>query len=80
MNETAEVGKREAELIAARRNNLAALLSRGADPFAQTRYDVTAHAEPDHFIHVQLGPYANRKDAEAMRNRLQADGYQPYIK
>ena len=43
-------------------------------------YDVTAHAEPDHFIHVQLGPYANRKDAEAMRNRLQADGYQPYIK
>ena len=44
MNETAEVGKREAELIAARRNNLAALVSRGADPFAQTRYDVTAHA------------------------------------
>jgi hypothetical protein len=43
-------------------------------------YAVTAHPEADRFIHVQLGPYANRRDAEAMRNRLQADGYQPYIK
>jgi hypothetical protein len=43
-------------------------------------YEVTAHPEADRFIHVQLGPYANRRDAEAMRNRLQADGYQPYIK
>lgn len=43
-------------------------------------YAVSAHAEPDHFIHVQVGPYANRKDAEAMRNRLSADGYQPFIK
>ena len=39
-----EVGKREAELIAARRNNLAALRERGIDPFRATRFDVTAHA------------------------------------
>jgi lysyl-tRNA synthetase class 2 len=39
-----DVGKREAELIAARRANLAALRSAGVDPFAATRYEVTAHA------------------------------------
>jgi lysyl-tRNA synthetase class 2 len=39
-----DLGKREAELIAARRNNLAALVSHGIDPFRATRYDVTAHA------------------------------------
>jgi lysyl-tRNA synthetase class 2 len=39
-----DYGKREAELIAARRNNLAALRERGIDPFAATRFDVTAHA------------------------------------
>ena len=39
-----ELGKREAELIAARRANLAALRSRGVDPFAATAYPVTAHA------------------------------------
>jgi lysyl-tRNA synthetase class 2 len=39
-----DIGKREAELRAARRVNLAALRERGADPFRETRYDVTAHA------------------------------------
>jgi lysyl-tRNA synthetase class 2 len=39
-----DVGKREAELKAARRTNLAALRERNADPFLTTRYDVTAHA------------------------------------
>ncbi|MDP9017389.1 MAG: lysine--tRNA ligase [Candidatus Eremiobacteraeota bacterium] len=39
-----ELGKSEAALIAARRNNLAALRSRGHDPFTQTRYDVTISA------------------------------------
>jgi lysyl-tRNA synthetase class 2 len=32
------------DLVAARRARLAALRERGADPFAATRYDVTAHA------------------------------------
>jgi lysyl-tRNA synthetase class 2 len=37
-----DLGKTEATLVAARRENLAALRSRGNDPFAQTRYDVDA--------------------------------------
>jgi lysyl-tRNA synthetase class 2 len=39
-----DLGRREAELREARRANLAAMRARGADPFAETRYDVTAHA------------------------------------
>ena len=39
-----DLGKTEATLVAARRENLAALRSRGRDPFAQTRYDVDATA------------------------------------
>ncbi|MDQ6826074.1 MAG: lysine--tRNA ligase [Candidatus Eremiobacteraeota bacterium] len=38
------LGKREADLIAARRKNLAVLRSRGNDPFAQTQYQVDIHA------------------------------------
>ena len=40
MSEQEELGKTEAALVAARRENLAALRSRGHDPFAQTRYPV----------------------------------------
>lgn len=40
-----ELGKTEAALIAARRENLAALRSRGRDPFAQRRCAVEATAE-----------------------------------
>ncbi|MGZ3498308.1 MAG: lysine--tRNA ligase [Vulcanimicrobiaceae bacterium] len=40
MNE--ELGKSEAQLVAARRENLAALRSRGNDPFAQTRFETDA--------------------------------------
>ncbi|MBD5634347.1 MAG: lysine--tRNA ligase [Candidatus Eremiobacteraeota bacterium] len=39
-----DVGRREAELRAARRANLALHRERGAGPFGATRYDVTAHA------------------------------------
>jgi lysyl-tRNA synthetase, class II len=39
-----ELGKTEASLVAARRENLAALRSRGSDPFAQRRFDVDATA------------------------------------
>ncbi len=39
-----EFGKTEAALVAARRENLAALRSRGKDPFAQRRADVDATA------------------------------------
>jgi len=40
-----DFGKTEAALVAARRDHLAALRSRGNDPFAQTRFDVEATAE-----------------------------------
>ncbi len=43
-SDEAERGRRETELREARRANLAALRARGSDPFAATRYDVTAHA------------------------------------
>jgi lysyl-tRNA synthetase class 2 len=43
-DDASEPGRREAELRAARRSNLAALRERGVDPFLATRYDVTAHA------------------------------------
>ncbi|MGD0415644.1 MAG: SPOR domain-containing protein [Terriglobales bacterium] len=34
----------------------------------------------DKFYHVQVGPYAELKDAEAMRTRLISDGYNPIVK
>jgi lysyl-tRNA synthetase class 2 len=43
--EPEELGKTEAALVAARREHLAALRSRGKDPFAQRRYPVDATAQ-----------------------------------
>jgi lysyl-tRNA synthetase class 2 len=40
-----EFGKTEASLVAARRENLAALRSRGSDPFEQRRFEVDATAD-----------------------------------
>jgi DedD protein len=34
----------------------------------------------DKFFHVQVGPFSDIKDAEAMRTRLIADGYSPILK
>ena len=34
----------------------------------------------DRFHHVQVGPYAELKDAEVMRARLVSDGYNPIVK
>lgn len=59
----ADLGKREAELIAARRANLAALRSQGVDPFAATRFDVDAHAADLALRYGGLGP-EERADAE----------------
>ncbi len=36
--------------------------------------------ESDRLIHVQVGPFANRKDADAMRQRLLGDGYNAIVK
>jgi DedD protein len=39
-------------------------------------YPVSVRRVPqDKLFHVQIGPYATKKDADAMRQHLQADGY-----
>jgi cell division septation protein DedD len=39
-------------------------------------YAVAVRREPqDKLFHVQIGPFGNKKEADAMRQRLQADGY-----
>ena len=44
-------------------------------------YNVAIRLEPqDKLLHVQVGPFASKKDAEAMRQRLLADGYNAIVK
>jgi len=44
-------------------------------------YAVVARQEPqDSLIHIQIGPFSNRADANAMRQRLLADGYNAIVK
>ena len=38
------------------------------------------NASVDKFYHVQVGPYGDLKEAEAMRARLIGDGYNPIVK
>jgi DedD protein len=39
-----------------------------------------ANAPSDKLFHVQVGPYTDIKDAEAMRTKLVSDGYNPIVK
>jgi len=41
---------------------------------------VATQSTTDKFFHVQVGPYTDLKDAEAMRTRLIQDGYSPILK
>jgi DedD protein len=44
-------------------------------------YSVNERTEPqDKLFHIQVGPFATKKDAEAMRQRLLADGYNAILK
>jgi cell division septation protein DedD len=44
-------------------------------------YDVAVRHEPqDKLLHIQLGPFPNRKDADDMRKRLLSDGYNAIVK
>lgn len=44
-------------------------------------YTVAVRHEPqDKLLHIQLGPFPTRKDADAMRVRLTADGYNAIVK
>jgi DedD protein len=40
----------------------------------------TNNSSTDKYYHVQVGPYADFKEADAMRSRLVADGYNPIVK
>lgn len=40
----------------------------------------SASTASDKLFHVQVGPYAEIKDAEAMRTKLVSDGYNPILK
>ena len=40
----------------------------------------TRSGDSDSLIHVQVGPFANKKDAEAMRQKLLGDGYNAILK
>lgn len=52
---------------------MAALRRRGYSVFTRT-------SDADKLIHVQVGPYANKKDAEVMRQKLLGDGYNAILK
>jgi DedD protein len=41
---------------------------------------ITTSGPIDRFYHVQVGPFADMKDAEATRNKLIGDGYNPILK
>ncbi|MGB8008257.1 MAG: SPOR domain-containing protein, partial [Terriglobales bacterium] len=41
---------------------------------------IAGNSAADKFFHVQVGPYADVKDADAMRARLISDGYNPIVK
>ena len=43
-------------------------------------YVVNIRTEADKLLHVQVGPYATRKDAEVMKAKLLSDGFNAYIK
>jgi cell division septation protein DedD len=44
-------------------------------------YSVAIHHEPtDSLLHVQVGPFSNRDDAIAMRQKLLSDGYNAILK
>jgi DedD protein len=51
------------------------------DALKKKQYPAFPTTSPtDKLIHVQVGPYAEIKDAEAMRAKLVGDGYNPILK
>ena len=52
-----------------------------ADALRKNGFSPTIRTEPqDKLLHVQLGPFANRDDAKAMRQKLSSAGYDAFIK
>jgi cell division septation protein DedD len=52
-----------------------------ANALRQHGYSVSVRSEAqDKLFHIQVGPFASRDSARAMRSRLQADGYNAILK
>jgi len=52
-----------------------------ASALRQRGYTVSVRNEPqDSLLHIQLGPFASRDEAKAMRTKLLADGYNAILK
>jgi cell division septation protein DedD len=43
-------------------------------------YNAVVRSEPDRLFHVQVGPFATHAEADAMRRKLQGDGYNAILK
>jgi DedD protein len=50
------------------------------DALKKKSYPALIANASDKLFHVQVGPYADVKDAEAMRGKLVSDGYNPILK
>ena len=50
------------------------------DALKKKQYPALIASATDKLFHVQVGPYADVKDAEAMRGKLVSDGYNPILK
>ncbi len=51
------------------------------DALKKKQYPASAStSSTDKFFHVQVGPFPDLKEAEAMRARLISDGYNPILK
>lgn len=51
-----------------------------ADALRKKQYSAVVVAGGDKLFHVQVGPFGDIKEAEAMKTRLISDGYNPILK
>jgi cell division septation protein DedD len=65
------------QIAAVRNQDDARLLS---ETLRRQQYPVMINQPGDNLFHVQVGPYADMKEAEAIRSRLVGAGYNPFIK
>ena len=65
------------QIAAVRNQDDAKLLS---DALHKQQYPVIVTQPGDKLFHVQVGPYADIKEAEAMRARLISAGYNAFLK
>jgi cell division septation protein DedD len=70
-------GQTMVQLMAAAQSEDAEVL---AAALRKRGYHAIVRNEPDHLYHVQVGPFVTRAEADAMRGKLQADGYNAILK